>query len=263
MYSRQIHYAPNLWRRQLLIVSAFTFLTACGDQGALDGLAGGKAGRVTAVISGDTLEIDGGETVHLAGVEAPKGAEPYAGKAEAALHRLADGRRVELLYGGARTDPFGRTVAQVRTVETRRWLQGALLAAGAVRVRTFADNRALAAAMLAMEAKARAARRGLWALEPYRVRLPNEVDPGERGLMLVEGRVERTGRLGDGGVYLDFDRDWHSSVSAQIPRAALRDFRSAGIEPLDLQGRLIRVRGAVHGLRLTLDHPEQVERLRD
>ncbi len=262
MYSRPKEYDLNRSLSQLLIVIALTLVAACTDQGALDGLSAGKSGRVTAVVSGDTLEIDGGEVVHLAGVEAPRAGEPHADESLAMLHALADGRRVDLLHGGARTDPFGRTVAQVRTVETRRWLQGALLDAGAVRVRTFADNRALASAMLAKEAKARAAGRGLWALEPYRVRLPNEVDPGQRGLVVVEGRVERTGRLADGGVYLDFDRDWRGSVSAQIPQAAVRDFRSAGIEPLDLQGRLIRVRGALRGLRLTLDHPEQVERLK-
>jgi micrococcal nuclease len=238
-------------------------LAACGgDGGALDGLSAGKQGRVSGVISGDSFEIDGGEVVHLAGIEAPRPGEPYGEEAAAALTRLVNGQTVELLHGGARTDPFQRTVAQVRTLATRRWVQGELLDAGAVRVRTFADNRALAKVMLAREARARAARRGLWNLDDYAVRLPDEVDPAARGLVIVEGRIARVGRLGDGGVYIDFSRDWRGVVSAEIPRSAMHDFRAAGIDPMDLQGRLVRIRGGVHGLRLTLDHPEQVERLR-
>ena len=254
----------GIGRRALLgfLAAAPLGLVACGDGGALDGLAQGKQGRVTGVVSGDTLEIDGGDEVRLAGVEAPHGSAPYANAARAALERLVDGRRVELLYGGARTDPFGRTVAHIRDLQSRHWIEGALIDAGAVRVRTFADNRALAGEMLSREAAARRAKRGLWALAAYRVALPGEITRDDRGLILVEGRVRRVGRAGEGGVYLDFSDDWRGSLSAQIPSAALRDFRSAGIDPFDLQGRLIRVRGAVHDLRLTLDHPEQVERLK-
>jgi endonuclease YncB( thermonuclease family) len=244
----------------VLLTSPFG-LAACGDSGALDGLTQGRQGRVTGVVSGDTLEIDGADEVRLAGVEAPHGDAPYATEARAALERLVDGRRIELLYGGAHTDPFGRMVAHVREVQSRRWIEGALIDAGAVRVRTFADNRALAGVMLAREAAARGAKRGLWAFRDYRVALPGEVSREDRGLIVVEGRVRRVGRAGE-DVYLDFSDDWRGSLSAEIPAAAMRDFRSAGIDPYDLQGRLIRVRGAVHALRLVLDHPEQVELLK-
>lgn len=251
--------------RQVLIVtlvSLSTVLAGCGDEGALESLAAGRQAQVQSAVSGDELELDGGEMVHLAGVEAPRSGQPYADEARMTLARLAAGQRVELLYGGAHTDPFGRAVAQVRTLGARRWLEGALIDAGAVRVRTFADNRALARTMLAREAGARAARRGLWALADYRVRLPEEVASGDHGLMLVEGRVVHAGRSPGGDVYLDFTQDWRGAVSAEIPRAALRDFRAAGYDPLGLEGRLIRVRGAVRGLRIAIDHPEQVERLR-
>ena len=237
-------------------------MAACSDSGALEGLAAGDKVRVRTVASGDALEIDDGRSVHLAGVEAPKPGRPFAEAARTILERLARDQRVQLFYGGAHTDPFGRTVAQVRTVDRRVWLEGALLDAGAVRVRTFADNRALAGVMLKREARARTARQGLWALADYRVRLPEEVGPDERGLVVVEGRVARAGRTREGDVYLDFSQDWRSGVSAEIPRPALRDFRAAGYDPQGLEGRLIRVRGSVHGLRITVDHPEQVERLR-
>ena len=266
MYARPLPYALSRGRRQLLIGSVVTLstglLAGCGDQGLLEGLATGRSGRVTGVIAGDALEIDGGEVVRLAGVEAPRADQPHGSEAGEALARLIDGQRVDLLHGGARSDPFGQTLAHVRVTGSRRWVQGAMLDSGAVRVRTFPDNRALARPMLAREARARAGKRGLWALPDYQVLLADEVTGDERGLVLVEGEIERIGRGAGGQLYLDFSRDWRSGLSAEILRAAVGDFRSAGIDPIELQGRLVRVRGTVRGRRLPIDHPEQVEQLR-
>lgn len=113
----------------LLAVFA-TMLVSCGDGGVLDGLAQGRQGRVTGVVSGDTLELDGGDQVHLAGVEAPRRGAPYAEEATAALEHLVDGRRIEILHGGAKVDPFGRAVGHVRDLKSRRWIEGALIDAG-------------------------------------------------------------------------------------------------------------------------------------
>ncbi len=200
--------------------------------------------------------------LRLAEVEAPKGDAPYAALARDALARLALGRRVTWLYGGAREDAFGRVTAQARRADDRLWLQGALVDAGAVRVRTAADNRALAGALLAREAAARKAGRGLWALSAYRVKLPEELSPDDAGLQIVEGRVRRAGETG-AYAYLDFADDWRRGASVAIPRRALKDFRAAGLDPLRLEGRLVRVRGEADGRRLTVDHPEAVERLRE
>ncbi len=245
----------------MVIAGAGACLAGCGDRGALDGLSAGRLGRVSRVMSGDTLALEDGDEVRLAGVEAPHVDQPYGDDAARALERLAGGRQVQLMHGGARTDPFGRTVAHIRIVEGHRWLEGALIDAGAVRVRTFADNRALAKPMLAGEARARFDRRGLWALDAYRVRLPNEVD-GAHGLTIVEGRIAHVGRTADGDLYLDFDGDWRSNFSAEVSRGSLRGFRSAGLDPMDLQGQMVRIRSGARGLRLVLDHPEQIERLR-
>ena len=221
---------------------------------------------MTSVPTGDALGLDKlGETdaplLRLAGVEAPRGDAPFAGEARDALARMALGRRVSLLFGGAHEDAFGRTVAHARLAEGRLWLEGALIDSGAVRVRTTAENRALAAPMLAREAAARSARRGLWALDAYRVRLPEELSPDDEGLQIVEGRVRRAGETGR-LAYLDFADDWRGSASVEIPSKALKDFRSTGVDPLRLEGRLIRVRGEARGLRITVDHPEAMELVR-
>lgn len=250
-------------RRLLLAAPLALGLAACGVGAALDGLVAGPRIMVAAVSAGDRLTARDGLRVKLAGVEAPGGAEPYAAEARDALARLARGRPVELLSDGAASTAAGEGVFQARLVQGRRWVEGALLDIGAVRVRQASDDRALAAEMLAREAAARRSGRGLWALAAYRVRLPEEVDGREAGLVLVEGRIRRVLHAGD-GVELLFD-DGFDRVSGLIPRRALREFHTARFDPDLLEGRLVRLRGTVRAdsghPSIDLDVPEQVERL--
>jgi endonuclease YncB( thermonuclease family) len=225
-------------RRSFCVALAGLPLASCAGDGALAGLPGGPEGLVTGVEAGDLLQLGGKETVRLAGLEAPHGDRPYAEASRATLQKLALHRRVSLFFSGAETDKAGRTMAQVTDADSRRWLQAALLDQGA----------------------ARQARRGLWAIPVYDVRLPDEVGVEDEGFMLVEGRVRRVGEAGE-RLYLDFSENWRGSLSADIPRQALRTFRMAGQDPFDLEGRLIRLRGPVSARRLLLDHPEQIERL--
>ena len=200
--------------------------------------------------------------MRLAGVDAPAPDAPWGEAARAALERLAAGRSVDLLLGGAGKDAAGARVAQVRVVDGP-WLQAALLDAGVARVRPRPGEAALAPDLLAHEARARAHGRGLWRDAAYRVRLPDEFGWDDAGLQVVEGRVRRVssgrGRL----VYLDFADDWRGVVSAEIPSRALRDWRAAGLDPQALRGRLVRVRGEAHGPHLTVEAPEAVELLRE
>lgn len=239
------------------------WLCACGPGVALDALPPSGQGRVAAVTSGDSLVLVDGAQVRLAGVEAPHGDAPHARESQAALARLVQGQEIELLQGGAGKDPYGRTLAQVR--ERRRWIEGELLRQGAVRVRTYADNRAMAGPMLEAEAQARVAGRGLWALAAYRVRLPTEVGPGDTGLTVVEGRVARAVRDG-GRMRLEFTEDPGGFV-VEIPRRSLDDLAVAGAAPASLVGKLVRIRGGVRMSRgaptMWVDHPEQIERLVD
>jgi len=246
-----------------LVIIAVLALAGCGEAVDLDRLAAGPRLKIVAAVSGDTVKTADGTEVRLAGVEAPRAGEAYAEPARALLQGLVAGQEVELAYGGARQDPSGRAVAHVRLTRSRRWLEGELLRAGAARVRTYGDNRALAARMLAAEAEARWAKRGLWAAPAYEVRLPEEITPGMRGLQIVEGRVLRAGEA-RAIAYLDFAQDWRQGVSVHVPRAALDDFHLAGRHPLDLQGRLVRVRGTIReGRVLWIDHPEALEILRE
>jgi len=241
-----------------VIVSVGLLIAGCGRDSGLDGLADGGRGTVASAAAGDAVILADGRRVRLAGVEAPHGSDPYAAEARGVLQRLAAGREVQLLYGGARADPYGRALAQLRDRKSRAWLQGQLLEAGAARVRTYPDNRALARPMQTAEARARIARRGLWALADYQVRLPREVGLNDGGFTLVEGRVARVVRS-RASLFLDFD----GGLSAETPLAMEPQFAAAGIDFTRLKGRLIRMRGSLYRSRLRIDHPEQVEILRE
>jgi len=245
-----------------LALAGLWALAGCGDGAGLDRLAAGERGRVAEVRSGDVVVLRSGQVVRLAGLQTPRRDEPAADAALSDLRRLAEGREVELFYGGARRDPFGRTLAQVRLADGRRWLQCALLRDGVARVRTFADNRALAGPLLACEAEARRQRRGLWASAANAVRLPSEIDGRASGFQVVEGRVTRVTPAA-GGDYLDF-ADARGGFAVQVAGRAAPDLRKAGLAPGALAGRLIRVRGIVgdDGLML-VDHPEQIELLNE
>jgi endonuclease YncB( thermonuclease family) len=250
--------------RRLLIAWALIgfALAGCGEGGGLDRLAAGERGKVVSVRSGDELVLDSGLDVRLSGVETPWMDEPGGAGAQAYLNSLALGRVVQLFYGGARRDPRGRALAQVRLDDGRTWVEGALLRAGWARVRTFADNRALAAPMLNDEAHARKARLGLWALPDYDVRLPEEVSREVRGYQIVEGRVVSV-TPARGATYLDFNRQ-KSGFAVAIDPHAVGDLAAAGMAPASLVGRLVRVRGMVgwDGL-MRIDHPEPIELLKD
>ena len=243
-----------------VVLALLLLLAACGRDGALDQLALGEQGRVREVVSGHYVELDSGLGVRLAGVVAPKDEEPYAAESLAALRKLVEGKEVRLLYGGLRRDAYDRAIAQVRVKKGGAWVQRELLESGAVRVKTWSDNRALAREMYEAEARARNAGRGLWGLKDYQVLLPRELD-GHYGFQIVEGRVRRTSQ-GSQDLTLVFD----AGFSAYVTERARRDFDLGGLSPDKLLGRVVRVRGIVRegdgGPEMRLDHPEQVELLK-
>jgi endonuclease YncB( thermonuclease family) len=244
-----------------LMMLCALLLASCGGPG-LDQLAAGPKAVVAEVRNGDSVVLRGGQVVRLAGIEAPKGLDPYAAQARDALSTLVLGREVQLMFGGARQDAYGRTLAHLRISKDGVWVEQALLRAGDARVHTYADNRALGRAMLDAEARARQARRGLWALADYQVRLPDEAAAKPFGFQLVEGRVTVAAE-DRGGTRVNLER-W---VSAEVPGGAEGAFAAAGVRLEDLPGKLIRVRGFLRPgsgeAVLKLDHPEQIEVLKE
>ncbi len=226
------------------------------------------AGSVETVVDGDTLILADGREIRLVGIQAPKlplgrrgfRAWPLASEAKRALEKLTLGKRLTLSFGGRRMDRHGRWLAQLHT-ESRLWVQGALLEGGMARVYSFADNRALIAEMLALERKARAAKRGIWAERFYRVLDAEKIERRTRGFQLVEGRVLKVARTRR-RTYLNFGRDWKRDFTIVIEARFRRAFPERGARLKKLEGKRVRVRGWLrwrNGPMLTATHPEQIE----
>lgn len=228
--------------------------------------------RIAAVIDGDTLVLDppvsGSSRLRLAGIGAikpPLGRPadrpwPLAAQARDALAALAEGATLRLEPAAQRIDRYGRLLAQA-FLDDGRWLQGEMLRAGLARVSTTVGSRARAAEMLALEAEARAARRGLWASPIYAVRSPLEVRDDVGAFAVVEGAVVGAHRVKK-RIYLNFGADWRDDFTVTIDTASLPQFGASGLDPLSLAGQRIRVRGWVeryNGPAIEATHPEQIE----
>ena len=141
----------------------------------------GPRRTVTRVIDGETLLLDDGSEVRLAGALAPRGFDvatedrdwPAALAATEALAAFTVGRNVALGYSGtAKRDRQNRHVAQVFVIEEGReiWVQGRLLSEGHARAYQQKDQRGCADELLEHEAVARGEQRGVWGIEAYRAR---------------------------------------------------------------------------------------------
>lgn len=197
------------WSRRGMLLSGMGLaLTACAGE---SDLAEGESGRVARVLDGDSLALDTGLRVRLAEVEAPaagyrdRAGEPGADVARAIVERAAVGREARLWYGGLSRDRYDRAIAHVIArdeVGADVWLNGLAVRQGAARVRTYPDNAKRARRLLAMEAEARSAKRGLWAEDFWRVRGLDDL-AGAPNFAVVEGMVTSVvARAGDGEAHL-------------------------------------------------------------
>ena len=243
---------------------------------ACEGLVDGPGGVVVSVADGDTVVLDNGLVVRLIGMQAPKKALgrvdfadwPKADEARLALEALVLNKPVRVRHGGERIDRHGRTLGQMFIAgESDTWVQRQMIADGWARVYSLADNRACVTQLLAVEAQARLDKLGIWADPYYLVRRadrPDDFDGRQGYYELVEGRVLLAEAV-QGRVYLNFGRSWKSDFTAVIEKAELGRFSKSGLDPLKLEGALVRIRGWVDeddGPRVEITHPEQIEVLR-
>ncbi len=216
---------------------------------------------VAQVLAGDRLALADGRTARFAGIRLPAGNEAMVAEAHSMLAGLLGGQAVRLGTGVAPIDRYGDLVAQVERADGR-WLQAVLLEQGLALVQTRPDEVARAAAMLALERAARAARRRLWADPAGAPRSPLQLADAIGSFQIVRGRVRRVAPT-ERYLYLNFGADWRSDFTIRLRRTELdRRFASAGLDLLALAGRQIEVRGFVleaGGPLVELSHLEQIQ----
>lgn len=163
----------------------------------------GPRRTVTRAIDGETLQLDDGSEVRLAGALAPRGfdvampdnAWPSSLAATQALAAFTVGRNVALgTSGTAKRDRLNRHVAQVFVIENggEIWVQGRMLGEGHARATQQKDQRGCADELLEHEAVARAEQRGVWTIDAYRARTALRTRDLERmagKFVVLSGRV--------------------------------------------------------------------------
>jgi endonuclease YncB( thermonuclease family) len=237
-------------------VTGLLLATAAAAQGACT-LTPIGTGKVVAVRDGRTLMLEDGRELRLAAIEAPD-------QSRAALAALAEGRSLRLAKLGADHDRYGRLVAFAYAGDAAQSLQQALLGEGWARVSSRVGGNTCAADLLAAEKAARSARRGLWAdpnFAPLAAENTSRLRAETGHFVLVEGKVLSVRESG-ATIYVNFGRRWAESFSVTIPRRLGRSFTAAGMEPKQLEGRRIRVRGFLEqrsGPIVAAEAPEQIE----
>lgn len=146
------------------------------------------SGRVVGVSDGDTLILFTAEQQHvkirLAGLDAPEHNQPFGQKAKQALSALVFNQTVRVVVQAQ--DDYGRTVGTVYV--GARNVNAALVEQGMAWVyRQYNRD----AALLALEAQAKAAQRGLWALPESQRIPPWEWRHGEQAGVVTQPALPR------------------------------------------------------------------------
>lgn len=256
-----------------MMVSSLGIVTAGAAEAGCD-LRKQTTRAVVAVPDAETLRLDDGREIRLLGVLAPtapaglaKGAQwAPAEEARKALDAFVTGKSVKIALPGRRKDRYGRQLAHVFLVDGKKeiWIEEHLVEAGLARVASTADSRSCIEDLLDSEQRARRARRGLWTHAAYQIRdaaKAHELADFVQSYQIVEGHVrevsERKRR-----VYLDFGATWSTDLTAVVSGRDRQRFEAAGLDPLKLKGRKVRLRGWVerwNGPLIRLTHPEQIE----
>lgn len=213
----------------------------------------GTTHTVARTAEGDTLVLEDGREVRLAGMLVPRasdiGAVIWQRETEAtkALETLAAGHTVTLHFGGRRIDRYGRLLAQavvMRAGETV-WVQGRMVEFGMARAVPLTGTETCLAGLIRLEGTARAASLGLWKAPAYRIRdatRPGDLVPLGASFQIVEGRIASVGSA-RGRVYLNFGDDRRRDLSVSLPRKEATSLLADTTNHRDLAERLVRVRG--------------------
>ncbi|MBL4871153.1 MAG: thermonuclease family protein [Robiginitomaculum sp.] len=218
----------------------------------------GERLEVERVIDGDSLVLDGGLRVSLAGIQTPKMAWPEKGyeawplavEAKTYLRSLVKGKTLQLYYNGDQRDRYGRAIAQVWIASTNQWLQEEMVRAGYARVYSQSGHSMDTRRLYKAEERARAKKLGIWddanTNNYYAVRRPdpNPLAQYVDSVQIVEGIVISAANV-RGTIYLNFGSDYKTDFTVAISKKNARKFAKQGFDPLALEGAKIRVRGYI------------------
>lgn len=219
-------------------------------------------GRVASVVDARTFRMQDGREVRLAGVEEAASSLTARSHQRAALESLAGGRDI-ILRGSPNEDRYGRIVAFAVVRGQDSPIQAQLIADGHLLVTAAIDDQDCVLFLRRREARARQARRGIWA-EPTALKnaeMPGDILAVVGQFVVAEGRVHSVREAG-ATLYINFGRRWTQDFAVTISRRSVADFEAAGVSLKSLERRRVRVRGWVEqrgGPRMHASWAGQIE----
>ncbi|MGF1651131.1 MAG: thermonuclease family protein [Hyphomicrobiaceae bacterium] len=236
-------------------------------------------GVVTSIAETGTVVLDDGREVTLQALLLPSRSDlvgtieawPIEEEALRALRRALVGKNVRVVEAGGRRDRYGRRDAHVWLLGPSQepvWIQKVALSLGWARFAPVAERSACAEQLVEAESMARQEAVGLWALDAYRVRpaeAPLDLMRLQGTYQIVRGRVRAAATV-RGRLYLNFDDDFRRDFTAVISAKQLKFFEGSGIDPSQLTGALVEVRGWIErrgGPMIEIEHTHQVRRVEE
>jgi len=219
-------------------------------------------GRVATVVDARTLRLQDGREVRLAGVEDTVSGVAARPAQRAALEGLVEGRELTL-RGSATPDRYGRIVAMAFIQGQDQPIQARLIEDGHLVVTAAFEDEDCAAYLRKGEARARRAKRGVWA-EPAALKnteMPGDILAVVGQFVVAEGRVQSVREAG-ATLYVNFGRRWTQDFAVTISRRNMAAFEAAGVPLKSLERKRVRVRGWVEsrgGPRMHASWSGQIE----
>ncbi|MFT9486036.1 MAG: stalk domain-containing protein [Tepidibacillus sp.] len=134
-----------------------------------------KLYKVTEVVDGDTIKViynGKEESVRMIGIDTPetkhptKGVQPYGPEASAYTKERLKGKEVRLEFDVQERDMYGRLLAYVWI--GNEMFNATIVKEGYAQVSTFPPNVKYVDNFVKLQAEARANKKGLWSLDPYK-----------------------------------------------------------------------------------------------
>ena len=243
--------------RRLVAAAISILVTASAAHAAACAFETQDDGHVIEVIDGRSFRLSDGREIRLAGIEL------IAPKDTGALAALVKDKDVSLHGPDDTPDRYGRQTAFVFVAGSDISVQAQLLAQGAALASPDVTDKDCAAALMAVEADARAAKKGTWAATNVikNAESADDILAGIGRFVLVEGRVLSVRQAGT-MTYLNFGRNWTRDFAATIARRMMPAVEVAGFTLKSLENRRIRVRGWVEahpGPRIEVVRAGQIE----